>query len=156
MASIQKPPFFSSFVGIQYVPASPSATLFVVKVSSERGGKWGAFTANNVADGEARTYWTPAKEEKKGGFWIELRGLNPRSKFNVVRIEEAIWMGKRIRRHMVYVDEHVVVRNGTTVGHKRLYRIRRPVAARRVRIRVLKSRGPPLLSALGLHFDPYG
>ncbi|KAK8945001.1 Alpha-L-fucosidase 1 [Platanthera zijinensis] len=128
----------------------------VVKASSERGGKWGAFTANNVADGEAGTYWTPAKEEKKGGFWIELRGLNPRSKFNVVRIEEAIWMGQRIRRHRVYVDGHVVVRNGTTVGHKRLYRLRRPVAARRVRIRILKSRGPPLLSALGLHFDPYG
>lgn len=124
------------------------------KASSQRGGKHGGFAASNVVDGDEETYWAP-EEEKEGGYWIELRGLNRTAKFNVVRMEEKISMGQRIRRHEVYADGKAVVRNGTTVGHKRLHRLARAVGAERVRIRIPESRGPPLLSAVGLHFDPF-
>ncbi|KAG0489798.1 hypothetical protein HPP92_006661 [Vanilla planifolia] len=123
--------------------------------SSERGGKYDNFTAKNVLDGNPETYWTPEEDQGTGGYWIELQGLNPTEKFNVVRIEEAIQLGQRIRRHEVFVDGRAVVKNGTTVGNKRLHRLGRAVGARTVRIRVLDSRGPPLLSEVGLHFDPF-
>ncbi|KAG0460639.1 hypothetical protein HPP92_020936 [Vanilla planifolia] len=64
-------------------------------------------------------------------------------------------MGQRIRRHEVFIDGRTLVKNGTTVGHKRLHRLPRAVTARRMKIRILESRGPPLLSAVGLHFDPH-
>ncbi|XP_020572103.1 alpha-L-fucosidase 1-like [Phalaenopsis equestris] len=126
-----------------------------VKASSEWGGEHGGFTAGNVVDGDEETYWTPEEEEKEGGYWIELRGLNRTDKFNVVRIQEMITMGQRIRRHEIYVDGKVVVGNGTTVGYKRLHRLERPVGAKKVRIWIPESRGPPLISAVGLHFDPF-
>ncbi|PKU64665.1 alpha-L-fucosidase 1 [Dendrobium catenatum] len=126
----------------------------VVKASSERGGEHGGFAASNVVDGDEETYWTP-EENKKGSYWIELRGLNQTAKFNVVRIQEMIRMGQRIGRYEVYVDGKAIVRNGTTVGHKRLHRLERPMTAESVRIRITESRGPPLLAVVGLHFDPF-
>ncbi|KAI9073028.1 hypothetical protein K1719_045007 [Acacia pycnantha] len=45
---------------------------------------------------------------------------------------------------------------GTTVGYKRLYRVDGgEVEANVVRIRITKSRGLPLVSSIGLHFDPF-
>ncbi|KAK8944003.1 Rac-like GTP-binding protein 5 [Platanthera guangdongensis] len=71
-----------------YAPAVPVVLVgtklgSTVKASNERGGKQCTFTTSNAVDEQAETYWTPAKNEKKGGFWIELRGLNLTSKFNV-------------------------------------------------------------------------
>ncbi|PKA47693.1 Alpha-L-fucosidase 1 [Apostasia shenzhenica] len=126
------------------------------KGSSQRGGKEGGFAASNVLDGDEETYWSPEEEEEKDGeYWIELRRKNATSKFNVVRIQEAIAMGQRIERHEVVVDGKVMVARGTTVGHKRLHRLDQPVRGKKVRIRIVGSRGPPLISAVGLHFDPF-
>ncbi|CAN6198591.1 unnamed protein product [Urochloa humidicola] len=125
--------------------------------SSERGGPGGGFAARNVLDGREETYWAPTEEDgRRNGYWIELRrpaaeGGKP---FNVVRIQEHVALGQRVERHAVYVDgEHVT--NGTTVGHKRLHRLPRAVAGRKVRIWITARRGPPLLSAVGLHYDPF-
>ncbi|KAG0460659.1 hypothetical protein HPP92_020554 [Vanilla planifolia] len=126
----------------------------IAKACSEWGGKHGGFAAENILDGDEGTYWAP-KKDKKGRYWIELRELDPVVKFNVVRIQEAIGMGQRIRRHEVFIDGRTLVKNGTTVGHKRLHRLPFAVTASRVKIRILESRGPPLLSAVGLHFDPH-
>ncbi|BAF25617.1 putative alpha-L-fucosidase 1 [Oryza sativa Japonica Group] len=127
------------------------------RASSERGGR---FAAANVLDGRDDTYWAPAAAEAEdgGGYWIELR--RPASaaarKFNVVRIQEHVAMGQRVERHEVYVDGGgAAVASGTTVGHKRLHRLGAPVAGRTVRVWLASRRGPPLLSAVGLHLDPF-
>ncbi|CAA7403643.1 unnamed protein product [Spirodela intermedia] len=138
---------------------SDLAKAAAAKASSQRGGKDGLFAARNVLDGDDGTYW--AAEDGRGGddeeviHWIQLGEMNDSVAFNVVRIQEPIGMGQRITRHEVLADGRVIVPDGTTVGHKRLHRLAQPVRARRVRIRIVGSRGPPLLSAVGLHYDPF-
>ncbi|KAJ6807548.1 alpha-L-fucosidase 1-like [Iris pallida] len=127
------------------------------RASSQRGGKGGGFAAANVLSGnDDGSYWAPEEEEDGGGgYWIEVAGMDRDvARFNVVRVQEAIWMGQRIRRHVVYADGKEVA-NGTTVGHKRLHRLEKAVRARKVTVRIVESRGVPLVSALGLHFDPF-
>ncbi|KAL6601733.1 hypothetical protein ACP70R_044953 [Stipagrostis hirtigluma subsp. patula] len=130
------------------------------RASSERGGPSGGFAASNVLDGRDDTYWAPSAEDggRRNGYWIELRrpaGAAAARPFNVVRIQEHVALGQRVERHEVHVDGAAVVRNGTTVGHKRLHRLPRPVAGATVRLWITARRGPPLISAVGLHLDPF-
>jgi alpha-L-fucosidase len=118
------------------------------RASSERGD---GFSARNVLDASDETYWAPSSEED--GYWIELQRPAARP-FNVVRIQEHVALGQRVERHEVYVDG-VAVASGTTVGHKRLHRLARPVAGRTVKVWFAARRGVPLVSAVGLHLDPY-
>ena len=122
------------------------------RASSERGG---GFEAGKVLDGREETYWAPTAEDGwRNGYWIELRRPAGARAFNVVRVQEHVALGQRVERHEVYVDG-VAVARGTTVGHKRLHRLACPGAGRTVRIWFAARRGPPLVSAVGLHLDPY-
>lgn len=126
-----------------------------LKVSSQRGGKNGGFGAENVLDSDhVWTYWAPSDEYKE--HWIELRGRDDEGvRFNVIRIQEAIGLGQRIGRHEIYVDGNLVA-NGSTVGYKKLHRLEKGVVeGYRVKIRITRSRGIPLISSVGLHFDPF-
>ena len=124
------------------------------RASSVRGA---GFASRNVLDGREDTYWAPTAEDgRRDVYWIELRrrpGARARA-FNVVRIQEHVALGQRVERHAVYVDGAPVA-NGTTVGHKRLHRLPCPVAGTTVRVWITALRGPPLLSAVGLHYDPF-
>lgn len=123
------------------------------KASSQRGGRDGGFSAANVLDCDDQTYWAAAgDDDQKHGHWIELVLPKANTSFNVVRVQEAIALGQRIMEHEVYADKKLVAK-GTTVGYKRLHRLRAAVTAARVKIRITKSRGPPLLTAMGLHHD---
>ncbi|EOY23007.1 hypothetical protein QUC31_008051 [Theobroma cacao] len=125
-----------------------------IKASSQRGGKGGGFGPENVLDSDHLwTYWAPRDDGHKKEHWIEIRVQNEGLRFNVVRIQEAIGLGQRIVRHEIFVDGKKLV-EGTTVGHKRLHRLEE-VHGRVVRIVVKESRGLPLISSIGLHFDPY-
>uniref|UniRef100_A0ACD5XWF7 Uncharacterized protein n=1 Tax=Avena sativa TaxID=4498 RepID=A0ACD5XWF7_AVESA len=127
--------------------------------SSKRGG---GFAAGNVLDGSHETYWAPrADVGRRNRYWIELRlpAANstagaPVRPFNVVRIQEHVALGQRVERHEVYVDG-VAVASGMTVGYKRLHRLAALVTDRTVKIWFTARRGPPLISAVGLHLDPY-
>ncbi|KAK3129684.1 hypothetical protein QOZ80_6BG0483290 [Eleusine coracana subsp. coracana] len=125
----------------------------VARASSDRGPR---FEARNVLDGRDDTYWAPTDDDgRRNGYWIQLRRCSPERAFNVVRIQEHVALGQRVERHQVFVDG-VLVANGTTVGYKRLHRLARPIAGRTVRVWVEAARrGPPLLSAVGLHLDPF-
>ncbi|KAK6926327.1 Glycoside hydrolase, family 29 [Dillenia turbinata] len=125
-----------------------------VKASSRRGGKDGGFGPENVLDSDHLwTYWAPSDEDDKDQ-WIEFSEENEGLRFNVVRIQEAIGLGQRIKRHEIYADGKIVA-NGTTVGHKRLHRLRQMVHAHKVRVLIKGSRELPLISSVGLHFDPF-
>ncbi|XP_043716959.1 alpha-L-fucosidase 1-like [Telopea speciosissima] len=129
----------------------------ISKASSQRGGKNGGFGPENVLDEDHLwSYWAP-NEEAHDEHWIEIVGKDKGKgfRFNVVRIQEAIVLGQRIKNHEIYADGNRVA-TGTTVGYKRLHRIQTgTVQAHRVRIRIRESRGWPLISSIGLHFDPY-
>ncbi|XP_004308143.1 PREDICTED: alpha-L-fucosidase 1-like [Fragaria vesca subsp. vesca] len=128
-----------------------------IKVSSQRGGKGGGFGPENVLDSDHLwTYWAP-KDGDKEEHWIEFRGRDETKglRFNVIRIQEAIGLGQRIKKHEIYVDGKMVA-NGTTVGYKRLHRLEGGVLhGQIVRIKLEDSKGLPLISSIGLHFDPY-
>lgn len=126
-----------------------------LKASSQRGGKGSDFGPEKSLDGDHLwTYWA-AGDDDKDKQWIEIGANNGGIKFNVVRIQEAIGLGQRIKRHEIYADGKRVA-SGTTVGYKRLHRLRAGlVDARNVRIKILDSRGLPLISSIGLHFDPF-
>ncbi|KAF7813203.1 alpha-L-fucosidase 1-like [Senna tora] len=129
-----------------------------IKVSSQRGGKEGGFGAENMVDSDHLwSYWAP-NDDGNNDHWIEIWGKNYNGslRFNVIRIQEAIGLGQRIQRHKIYVDGKLLIQ-GTTVGHKRLHRLEGggEVNAHVVRIRITKSRGLPLISSIGLHFDPF-
>ncbi|XAR71774.1 Alpha-L-fucosidase [Bertholletia excelsa] len=125
-----------------------------VTASSQRGGPGAGFGPENVLDDDhLRTYWAPG--EGRDDHWIELSAKDDRLRFNVIRIQEAIGLGQRIKRHEIYADGKFIA-GGTTVGHKRLHRLTMGVvSAQRVTIRITESRGLPLVSSVGLHYDPY-
>ncbi|KAH7557519.1 hypothetical protein ACOSP7_027313 [Xanthoceras sorbifolium] len=135
-----------------------------LKASSQRGGKGGGFGPENVLDSDHLwTYWAPRNHDhdhykKDDEHWIEIRGPDEGlMKFNVVRIQEAIGLGQRIKRHEVYVDGKLVAK-GTTVGYKKLHRLEIEngvVHGHVVRIKIKESKAVPLISSIGLHFDPY-
>lgn len=74
----------------------------------------------------------------------------------MVRIQEAIGLGQRVKSHQIYVDGKIIA-NGTTIGYKKLHRIEKGVVnnAKSVKIEIIESKGTPLISSIGLHFDPF-
>ncbi|KAH7841799.1 hypothetical protein Vadar_034492 [Vaccinium darrowii] len=131
------------------------AEKWYVNASSQRGGKGGGFGPENVLDTDHLwTYWAP-KDDQDEDYWIEFHGTDDGVSFNVVRIHEAIGLGQRIKRHEIYVDGDLIA-NGTTVGYKKLHRLKMGVVhGYSVKIRITESRGVPLVSSVGLHFDPF-
>ncbi|RAL52212.1 hypothetical protein DM860_016061 [Cuscuta australis] len=126
-----------------------------VEASSRREGVNGGFGPENVmgGDDDIWTYWAPA-DEYTGHHWIKLVSRK-RLRFNVVRIQEAIGLGQRVKRHEVYVDG-VRVASGTTVGYKRLHRLEKgAVEGHVVTLKIGGSRATPLISSFALHFDPF-
>ncbi|CAL1405100.1 unnamed protein product [Linum trigynum] len=129
-----------------------------VRASSNRGGRNnGGFAPENVLDEDHLwTYWAPdGREERDGYYWIEISSGGSSLKFNVIRIQEAIGLGQRIKRYEIYVEGEKIA-NGTTIGYKRLHRLKKGVVGgRNVMIKILESRSVPLISSFGLHCDPY-
>lgn len=126
-----------------------------IEASSERGGENGGFGPKNMLDEDHLwTYWAPREEEREE-CWIEFRARSGKIAFNVIRIQEAIGLGQRIKKHEIYVDGTRVAK-GSTIGYKRLHRLKMGVVhAFSVRIKIVKARGTPLISSVGLHFDPF-
>ncbi|XP_009759199.1 alpha-L-fucosidase 1-like [Nicotiana tabacum] len=131
------------------------ATKCSIKASSKRGGKNGGFGPENVLDNDHLwTYWAP-RDEDKDEHWIEFKAKDKPLRFNVVRIQEAIGLGQRIKGHEIYVDG-MKIANGTTIGYKKLHRLEKGMlSGHSVRIKIIESRAIPLISSIGLHFDPF-
>lgn len=127
-----------------------------IKVSSQRGGKSGGFGPENMLDSDHLwSYWAPRENGHENDHWIEIWPKVGNLRFNVIRIQEAIGLGQRIKQHEIYVNGKLIIQ-GTTVGYKRLHRLDGDVVhANVVRIRIREARGVPLISSIGLHFDPF-
>ncbi|KAK6118036.1 hypothetical protein DH2020_048201 [Rehmannia glutinosa] len=125
-----------------------------LEACSQRGGENGGFGPKNVLDDDHLwTYWAPSEKHKEN-YWIEFKPKSGKIKFNVIRIQEAIGLGQRIKKHEIYVDGIKVAR-GSTVGYKRLHRLEMGVVdGFSVKIKIVKAKGIPLISSIGLHFDP--
>ena len=112
------------------------------------------FGPGMASDGRADTFWSPDDTVRSG--WIEADLGRPVS-FNVIRIEEPVAYGQRIRKYRVEIPDGAAwstIANGTTVGRKKLDRFP-PVTADRIRLVIEDARACPLVSEFGIHFCPF-
>ncbi len=107
------------------------------------------FAPTNIVDGDAATYW--AADDGAGTARLEIDLRTP-VRFDRVLLQEPIRYGQRISGFAIEArveGEWIPVARGTTVGYKRLLRIR-PVEADRVRILITATTNTPALSNVGL------
>jgi alpha-L-fucosidase len=132
------------------------ATNFVV------GGKVTADTSSAangpsfVLDGDLDTWWEAAPGQTNGALTLTL----PKAvAFDVVSLQEAVdHRGQRIESFAIEAwdgstwtaPDHVASDSLTTVGHRRLIRLKWPVTTSQVRIRITGSRLEPTLAEIGL------
>jgi alpha-L-fucosidase len=111
------------------------------------------YGADKVVDGKAETYWTTNDGTTDGALEFDL-GNN--CTFNVAELAEYIKRGQQVEEFVLEAfdgeswEEFV---RGTTVGYKRLLRFDN-VTARKVRLRILKSRVCPTISDFALYYAP--
>jgi alpha-L-fucosidase len=126
------------------------------------GGQLTADTANAAnspslaLDGSLDTWWEAAPGQTGGAVTLTLPAP---ATFDVVSLQEALdYRSQRIEsfaietwNESVWVAAELIASDETTtVGHKRLIRLKAPVTAGRVRIRITGSRLEPTLAEMGL------
>jgi alpha-L-fucosidase len=127
-----------------------------------KGGKVTADTSNATnspslaLDGNLDTWWEAAPGQTNGTVTITLPKLVT---FDVVSLQEAVdHRGQRIESFVIEMwngsewanAETIASDQLTTVGHRRLIRLKSPVTAEKVRVRITDSRLEPTLAELGL------
>ena len=131
-------------------------------VNLAAGGKLTADTSNAAnspslaMDGNLDTWWEAAPGQTNGTLTLTLPAAVT---FDVVSLQEAVdHRGQRIESFAIdawngsdwLAAEHVASDELTTVGHRRLIRLRSPVTTSQVRIRFSGSRLEPTLAEVGL------
>ena len=109
-----------------------------------------------IADGNLDTWWEAAPGKTNGAVTLAL----PKPvTFDVVSLQEAVdHCGQRIESFVIEVRkdaawvaaEKITSDDLTTVGHRRLIRLKSPVTSDQVRIRIIGSRLEPTLAEIGL------
>ncbi len=110
--------------------------------------------AGRAVDGSPDTYWLAA--EGTTGAWIEVDAGEPVTVDRVV-LQEAIELGQRIRRYEVDAfdgGQWVRVSEGTSIGHRKVDIVGRPVKATRLRLVVREATGAPGLRKLAAYLAP--
>ncbi|XP_047165969.1 alpha-L-fucosidase 1 [Vigna umbellata] len=126
----------------------------VINASSIRGGIQDThFSPFNVLKEGIYTYWAPGENQYK---WILYINLQELVSFNVLQLQEPIYMGQRvIEFHLEALTQDGVwtrVVNGTTIGYKRLLLFPK-LKSQYLKLVVDKSRADPLISYLGIYMD---
>jgi alpha-L-fucosidase len=126
------------------------------------GGKLAADNSNEshpasqALDGNLDTWWEAAPGQTTGALTLTLPNA---VSFDVVSLQEAVdHRGQRIESFAIEVwngsdwvaADHVASDELTTIGHRRLIRLKTPVTADKVRIRIARSRLEPTLAEIGL------
>ena len=114
-----------------------------------------AFAARRALDHDLDTYWATDDAMTTGTLEVD---LGAPTTFNVVRIQEPVALGQRVKAYRVEAwdgEAWQTISRGTTVGHKKLDRVE-TVTAQRVRLVVEQARACPLIAEFGLHLDPRG
>jgi alpha-L-fucosidase len=118
--------------------------------SSQTRGRDAAFDAAHVNDGKPSTYWATDDSVMSGS--IELTWPAP-VEFSRVVLQDAIALGQRVERWTAeaYVDgAWTAIAEGTTIGHKRIARVR-PTSTSRLRVTIAQSRACPVISGISVY-----
>jgi len=120
-----------------------------VNASNEAKGHKAGF----VLDEDKMTYWTTEDGAEPAVLEFTLPEVRT---FDVAMLQEHIRIGQRIEEFSLEAwngKEWQAFARGTTIGYKRLLRFPE-VAARKIRLVILRSRANPALSAFGLFKSP--
>jgi len=135
-------------------------TTFAKDLAS--GGKVTADTSSanhgpsSVLDGNIDTWWEAAPGHTSAALTLE---LSREVTFDVVSLQEAVdHRGQRVESFAIDIwngsewipAEHIDSDEVTTIGHKRLVRLKSPVTTGQVRIRITGSRMEPAIAEIGL------
>lgn len=124
-----------------------------VTASSTRGKLTPFFQPSQILSKNLDLYWAPVEGVTTGYLTLDLGST---LSFNVVKIQEAVHMGQRVRKYHIDVKEQggtwKTVATGTTIGYKKLDRITK-VQSQFVRIVIDEARAEPLIAAVGLYLD---
>lgn len=130
------------------------------KVASEHAAP--GHRAAAALDGKLDTWWEAAPGRSDGTLTLTLR--KP-ARFDVVSLQEAVdQRGQRIESFVLetwngaawVAAEHIASDTLTTVGHRRLIRLKSPVSTDRVRVRITGARLQPTLAEVGLYLQSVG
>jgi len=115
-----------------------------VKASSYRG-RSAEYTASNVNDANAETYWATDDGVSAGSLEFDL-GQEKFIKY--VLLQEYIKLGQRVKNFTIEVwvdNQWKKIGTGTTIGYKRIVQIS-PVKTRKVKINIDEAKACPLIS----------
>ncbi|XP_075519956.1 alpha-L-fucosidase 1-like [Primulina tabacum] len=128
----------------------------LVWASNTRGGvKCSTYGAQRVLEDGIFSFWAPDKAQSD---WALFFDFEEDVTFNVLLIQEPIHMGQRVTEfHFNFMNEEgewEEVTRGTTVGYKRLL-LFPSVTCSHLKLEIIRSRGDPLISYVGLYVDPF-
>lgn len=120
----------------------------MITASSDRDNM--EFLASKTLDGNPDTAWASQDGELTGSLTVVLK--QP-AEFDVVRIEEAIAFGQRVRAFKVSImadHQWQQVAEATTIGPRRVLRLPAPVTAKMIRFELTDCLAPPVISEIGV------
>lgn len=132
------------------------AKTALLNASSTRGGiNDSQFESYNVLQEGMHSYWAPAENQTDCELLLEFQEI---VSFNVLQLQEPIYMGQRISNfHVDIMNEKgnwEKIINGTTVGYQRLMPFP-TVKSLQLRLIIDKSRADPLISYFGIYMNPF-
>jgi alpha-L-fucosidase len=113
-------------------------------------GRLREFDARNMLDPHRYSYWATDDGVTTPEVTMELEAP---AKFNLIRLRENIRLGQRVEAFAVdqWKDgAWAVLGEATSIGACRIVKLEQPVAAGRVRLRILKSPVSPAISEFGI------
>ena len=112
------------------------------------------FSAENLVDGQRESYWTTDDNVTTAEVTLQLE--RPTT-FNVIGLREYLPLGQRVDAFAIDQESDgnwIEVVQGTSIGNRRLLRLKDPVSTGRVRLRITRAAATPALSEFGLYFEP--
>lgn len=119
----------------------------VATASDTRGP---AFTAARVLDGRSDSYWSTSDAVTTPSLVLD---LPPGRRFDVIRLREYLPLGARVTRFAVDAEiggAWLTLAEHDGIGPQRIIRLLQPIAARRVRLRILAAPVCPAISEVAL------
>lgn len=116
-------------------------------------GKSSDFNPENVIDGNPDSYWSTDDGTTEASISIEFESP---TEVNRILLQEYIPLGQRVQEFAVEAEvdgNWKEIDLQTTIGYKRILRFD-VVEASKIRLRILKAKGPPTISKLGLFHAP--
>ena len=111
------------------------------------------YGAENAVDADSTTYWATDDTVTAASMTFD---MSRPTQFNCILLREFIPLGQRVEKFSVDASaggKWERVAEGTTIGHKRLFRIPL-VAAEKVRLMITRSRACPAIADVGLYLVP--